>query len=100
MSAYCLQPSFFAHEDILICVDTDPILDRLADLATLGYGVIWNIDCTQMALFFFVQAKLSINPDHRFSFCTLSQSSISWLCLLITLTTLPRHFDIIFLMAK
>ncbi|RWR82742.1 hypothetical protein CKAN_01147500 [Cinnamomum micranthum f. kanehirae] len=74
MSGYFLPSSSFAHEDILICVDVDPILDRKAEVP----GCSTNMDCTRAALRFFDHAKLTINPGHRFAFCTLSQSSISW----------------------
>ncbi|XXG64272.1 hypothetical protein AAC387_Pa05g2267 [Persea americana] len=78
MSAYSLKPSFFAHEDILICLDVDPILDRKAEVPSSRGRLITNMECTRSALYFFVHAKHAINPDHRFAFCTLSKSSISW----------------------
>ncbi|CAI8599396.1 unnamed protein product [Vicia faba] len=78
-SKYTLQPSRINNEDILFCVDIDP--QSMAEMkgATGPNGrPLTRLDAIKQAIVLFVNAKLTINPQHRFAFATLS-SSVSWL---------------------
>lgn len=77
-SRYSLQPSRINNEDILLCVDVDP--QSLVEMkgATGPNGrPLTRLDAIKQAIILFVNAKLTINPDHRFAFATLS-NSVSW----------------------
>lgn len=79
-SKYTLQPSRINNEDILFCVDIDP--QSMAEMkgATGPNGrPLTRLDAIKQAIILFVNAKLTINPQHRFAFATLS-SSVSWVC--------------------
>ncbi|KAG1330190.1 BRISC and BRCA1-A complex member 1 [Cocos nucifera] len=75
---YSLPPSRFYGEDILFCVDVD--LESRTEMKLSGPKgrPITRLDSIKQALLLFVNAKLSINPDHRFAFAVLGQS-VSWL---------------------
>nr|AFK40962.1 unknown [Medicago truncatula] len=80
-SSYKLQPSRIDNEDILFCIDIDP--QSMAELkgATSGRPngrPFTRLDAIKQAIVLFVNAKLTINPQHRFAFATLSDS-VSWL---------------------
>ncbi|XXG57170.1 hypothetical protein AAC387_Pa03g4395 [Persea americana] len=77
-SRYSLQPARFCNEDILICVDVD--LESQVEMKVSGPKgrPITRLDSIKQAILLFVNAKLAINPDHRFAFSVLAQSP-SWL---------------------
>jgi hypothetical protein len=77
---YTLQPSRINNEDILLCIDIDP--QSMAEMkgATGPNGrPLARLDAIKQAIILFVNAKLTINPQHRFAFATLS-NSVSWVC--------------------
>ncbi|KAE9609333.1 hypothetical protein Lal_00020442 [Lupinus albus] len=78
-SNYVLKPMRMNSEDILICVDVDPqcLVEMKATSSTNGRPIT-RLDSIKQAIILFVNAKLTINPDHRFAFATLS-TSVSWL---------------------
>ncbi|KAA8521300.1 hypothetical protein F0562_011954 [Nyssa sinensis] len=75
---YTLQPSRFSNEDILFCIDVDA--ESLVEMKVTGPGgrPITRLDSIKQAILLFVNAKLAINPDHRFAFTVLGKSA-SWL---------------------
>ncbi|XVE70953.1 hypothetical protein DITRI_Ditri10aG0111000 [Diplodiscus trichospermus] len=70
---YSLKPTRINNEDIMFCVDVDA--ESLVEMKTAG---VTRLDSIKQAILLFVNSKLSINPDHRFAFATLSKSA-SWL---------------------
>jgi len=79
-SSYKLKPSRINNEDILFCIDIDP--QSMAEMkgATSGRPngrPFTRLDAIKQAIILFVNAKLTINPQHRFAFATLSDS-VSW----------------------
>ncbi|KAF7830483.1 BRISC and BRCA1-A complex member [Senna tora] len=77
-SRYVLQQERLSNEDILICVDVDP--ESLVELKATGSNgrPLTRLDSIKQAILLFVNAKLTINPDHRFAFAILGKSA-SWL---------------------
>ncbi|XP_010526066.1 PREDICTED: uncharacterized protein LOC104803734 [Tarenaya hassleriana] len=75
---YSLKPMRVNNEDILICVDVDA--ESTVEMKTTGANgrPLMRLDCIKQAILLFVNCKLSINPDHRFAFATLSKSA-AWL---------------------
>ena len=75
---YSLKASRINNEDILMCVDVDP--QCLVEMKFSGANgrPLTRLDSIRQAIVLFVNAKLAINPEHRFAFATLS-NSISWL---------------------
>ncbi|KAL4380003.1 hypothetical protein GQ457_02G030360 [Hibiscus cannabinus] len=55
-------------ENILFCMDVDS--ESLVEMKTAGVN---RLDAIKQAILLFVNSKLSINPDHRFAFATLSK---------------------------
>lgn len=70
---YILNPTRINSEDIIFCVDVDA--ESLVEMKTAG---VTRLDSIKQAMLLFVNSKLSINPDHRFAFATLSKTA-SWL---------------------
>lgn len=70
---YTLKPTRINNEDIIFCVDVDA--ESLVEMKTAG---VTRLDSIRQAILLFVNSKLSMNPDHRFAFATLSKSA-SWL---------------------
>ncbi|XVF89117.1 hypothetical protein PTKIN_Ptkin19aG0104800 [Pterospermum kingtungense] len=70
---YALKPTRINNEDIIFCVDVEA--ESLVEMKTAG---LTRLDSIKQAILLFVNSKLSINPDHRFAFATLSKSA-SWL---------------------
>ncbi|KAJ4708161.1 BRISC and BRCA1-A complex member 1 [Melia azedarach] len=66
------------NEDIIFCVDVDT--ESLVEMKSTGYNgrPITRLDSIKQAILLFVNAKLSMNPDHRFAFATLAKTA-SWL---------------------
>ncbi|XP_054798834.1 uncharacterized protein LOC129303500 [Prosopis cineraria] len=77
-SKYVLESGPLRNEDILICVDVDP--ESLVELKATGSNgrPLTRLDSIKQAILLFVNAKLTINPEHRFAFVTLGKSA-SWL---------------------
>ncbi|XP_027356029.1 uncharacterized protein LOC113865567 [Abrus precatorius] len=78
-SSYTLKPSRICNEDIIFCIDVDP--QSLVEMkgATGPNGrPLTRLDSIKQAIILFVHSKLTINPQHRFAFATLS-NSFSWL---------------------
>ncbi|OAY26831.1 uncharacterized protein LOC110603849 [Manihot esculenta] len=75
---YALKPTRISCEDILFCMDVDT--ESLVEMKTTGPSgrPLTRLECIKQAILFFINAKLSINPDHRFAFATLAKSA-SWL---------------------
>ncbi|PPD86934.1 hypothetical protein GOBAR_DD16137 [Gossypium barbadense] len=69
---YILNPTRINSEDIIFCVDVDA--ESLVEMKTAG---VTRLDSIKQAMLLFVNSKLSINPDHRFAFATLSKTA-SW----------------------
>ncbi|KAL6985504.1 hypothetical protein U1Q18_018879 [Sarracenia purpurea var. burkii] len=77
-SRYTLQPSRYSSEDVLFCID----VSTESQVEMKGTGTngrpITRLDSIKQAILLFINAKLAINPDHRFAFATLGKSA-SWL---------------------
>lgn len=76
-AAYSLAPRAYRCEDIVFCVDLD--VESKAPMRVSGREgrPITRLDAIKQGLLFFVNTKLSINPDHRFSFCSLA-TTLTW----------------------
>ncbi|WVZ24479.1 hypothetical protein V8G54_003023 [Vigna mungo] len=75
---YSLKPSRVSNEDILICLDIDPqCLIQMKGATGPKDRPLTQLDSVKQAIVLFVNAKLTINPQHRFTFITLS-NTISW----------------------
>lgn len=76
-SNYTLRPSRIINEDILFCIDVDP--ESLVEMKVSGPNgrPFTRLDSIKQAILLFINAKLTINPDHRFAFATLAKSP-SW----------------------
>lgn len=75
---FTLQPSKYSSEDILFCIDVDP--ESMVEMKVTGPNgrPITRLDSIKQAILLFINAKISINPNHRFAFATLGKSA-SWL---------------------
>ncbi|EEF45810.1 conserved hypothetical protein [Ricinus communis] len=75
---FTLKPTRINSEDILFCIDIDA--ESMAEMKTTGPTgrPLTRLESIKQAILLFINAKLSINPDHRFAFATLSKSA-SWL---------------------
>lgn len=76
-SRYALKPTRISNEDILLCVDVDA--ESLVEMKSTGPNgrPLTRLDSIKQAILLFINAKLSINPEHRFAFASLSKSA-SW----------------------
>ncbi|XP_031102111.1 uncharacterized protein LOC116006008 [Ipomoea triloba] len=75
---YALHPTRLAGEDILFCIDVDTeSLVEMKTHTTAGRPCI-RLDAIKQAILLFINAKLTINPDHRFAFAGLGKSAF-WL---------------------
>ncbi|XP_015884395.3 uncharacterized protein LOC107420052 [Ziziphus jujuba] len=77
-SRYTLRPSRISNEDILFCIDVDP--ESLVEMKISGPNgrPLTRLDSIKQSILLFINAKLTINPEHRFAFATLDKSA-SWL---------------------
>ncbi|XP_061374972.1 uncharacterized protein LOC133317154 [Gastrolobium bilobum] len=77
-SRYTLKPSRISNEDILFCIDVDP--ESLIEMKIVGQNgrPLTRLDAIKQAIALFINAKLTINPEHRFAFAALT-NSVSWL---------------------
>ncbi|KAF5939998.1 hypothetical protein HYC85_021165 [Camellia sinensis] len=75
---YSFPPSRYSSEDILFCIDVSS--ESLAEMKVTGPNgrSITRLDSIKQAILVFINAKLTINPDHRFAFASLGKSA-SWL---------------------
>ncbi|XP_065848348.1 uncharacterized protein [Euphorbia lathyris] len=75
---YSLKPTRINSEDILFCIDVDA--ESLVEMKTTGPTgrPLTRLDSIKQAILMFINAKLTINPDHRFAFATLAKSA-AWL---------------------
>ncbi|THG21638.1 uncharacterized protein LOC114257875 [Camellia sinensis] len=75
---YSFPPSRYSSEDILFCIDVSS--ESLAEMKVTGPSgrSITRLDSIKQAILVFINAKLTINPDHRFAFASLGKSA-SWL---------------------
>lgn len=74
---YTLKPTRINNEDILFCIDVDG--ESLLEMKSTGAGgrPLTRLESIKQAILVFINTKLSINPDHRFAFATLTKSA-SW----------------------
>lgn len=74
---YTLPPVNYSSEDILFCIDVGP--ESLVEMKVTGPNgrPFTRLDSMKQAILFFIHAKLTINPDHRFAFTSLGKS-VSW----------------------
>ena len=84
-SKYTLNPTRILNEDILICVDVDA--ESMVEMKSTGPNgrPLTRFESIKQAILMFINAKLSINPDHRFAFATLSKSASLVLTLSLSL---------------
>ncbi|KAK9079834.1 hypothetical protein SSX86_001507 [Deinandra increscens subsp. villosa] len=75
---YTLPPSRLASEDILFCIDLDPeSLVEMKNTSVTGRPFT-RLESIKQAILLFIDAKLAINPDHRFAYFALGKSPF-WL---------------------
>ncbi|KAI5354251.1 PREDICTED: BRISC and BRCA1-A complex member 1 [Prunus dulcis] len=76
---YTLRPTRLSNEDILFCIDVDPesMVEMKAAMGPNGRPLT-RLDSIKQAILVFINAKLTINPEHRFAFACLGKSA-SWL---------------------
>ncbi|KAI4337119.1 hypothetical protein L6164_015571 [Bauhinia variegata] len=77
-SRYELKAERKCNEDILFCIDVDP--ESLVEVKATGHNgqPITRLDAIKQAIILFVNAKLTISPEHRFAFAILHKSAV-WL---------------------
>lgn len=85
---YTLRPERLSNEDILFCIDVDPesMVEMKAAMGPNGRPLT-RLDSIKQAILLFINAKLTINPEHRFAFATLGKAA-SWVGFLF----LPSSF--------
>ncbi|GAB4854426.1 hypothetical protein Ancab_023010 [Ancistrocladus abbreviatus] len=73
---YTLQSSRYDSEDILFCVDVGK--ESLVEMKNTGPNgrPINRLDSISQAILLFANAKLTMNPDHRFAFAVLGKSAV------------------------
>ncbi|XP_009591250.1 uncharacterized protein [Nicotiana tomentosiformis] len=73
---YSLKPNRLASEDILFCIDVDSeSLVEMKVSTTAGGRPYTRLDAMKQAIILFINAKLTISPDHRFAFAGLAKSA-------------------------
>ncbi|KNA21155.1 hypothetical protein SOVF_045970 [Spinacia oleracea] len=74
-AAYKLKPTPYHKEDILFCIDIDT--ESMSEMKNTGPNgrPITRLDSIKQSILLFIHAKLTINPDHRFAFASLSNSA-------------------------
>lgn len=91
---YTLKPNRINNEDILFCIDVDS--ESLVEMKSTGPGgkPLTRLDSIKQAILVFINAKLSINPEHRFAFATLAKT-VSWVSLYLFkfLISYPMKFE-------
>ncbi|XP_076943476.1 uncharacterized protein LOC143613723 [Bidens hawaiensis] len=76
--AYSLPARRLANEDIVFCIDVDP--ESLVEMKNTSVSgrPFTRLESIKQAILLFINAKLAINPDHRFAFFALGNSPF-WL---------------------
>uniref|UniRef100_A0A7N0SWV2 BRISC and BRCA1-A complex member 1 n=1 Tax=Kalanchoe fedtschenkoi TaxID=63787 RepID=A0A7N0SWV2_KALFE len=75
---FTLTPIQTLKEDILFCVDGDAESQVEMKIATGASGrPLTRLDAIKQAILMFVNAKTTIDPNHRFAFCAIGKS-VSW----------------------
>lgn len=71
---YTLPPSRLASEDILFCIDVDP--ESLIEMKNTSFSgrPFTRLESIKQAILLFINAKLAINPDHRFAYSALGKN--------------------------
>ncbi|KMT17979.1 hypothetical protein BVRB_2g033250 [Beta vulgaris subsp. vulgaris] len=74
---YTLKATKYNNEDILFCIDVDS--ESMSEMKNTGPNgrPITRLDSIKQSILLFIHAKLTINPNHRFAFASLSKSA-SW----------------------
>ncbi|PIA33034.1 hypothetical protein AQUCO_04200050v1 [Aquilegia coerulea] len=72
-SLYTLKPIGFCNEDILFCIDVDLESQIEMKIPNPNGRAVTRMDAIKQAILLFINAKLAINPDHRFGFAALGQ---------------------------
>ncbi|GMP95033.1 hypothetical protein CsSME_00044246 [Camellia sinensis var. sinensis] len=87
---YSFPPSRYSSEDILFCIDVSS--ESLAEMKVTGPNgrSITRLDSIKQAILVFINAKLTINPDHRFAFASLGKSA-SWILIYCRSSVQPQH---------
>ncbi|CAI9755701.1 unnamed protein product [Fraxinus pennsylvanica] len=76
---YTLPPARFFNEDILFCIDVGPeTMVEMKVAAGPNGRPFTRLESIKQAILLFINAKLTINPDHRFAFAALTKT-FSWL---------------------
>uniref|UniRef100_A0A7C9EUS7 BRISC and BRCA1-A complex member 1 n=1 Tax=Opuntia streptacantha TaxID=393608 RepID=A0A7C9EUS7_OPUST len=75
--SYTLHPAKYSCEDILFCVDVDN--ESMVEMKNTGPNgrPITRLDSIKQSILLFINAKLTMNPDHRFAFAALGKTA-SW----------------------
>ncbi|XP_075518233.1 uncharacterized protein LOC142552356 [Primulina tabacum] len=75
---FTLPPDVFSSEDILFCIDVGP--ETMVEMKVNGPNgrPYTRLDSIKQAILLFINAKLTINSDHRFAFAALAKSTY-WL---------------------
>uniref|UniRef100_A0A7C9DH49 BRISC and BRCA1-A complex member 1 n=1 Tax=Opuntia streptacantha TaxID=393608 RepID=A0A7C9DH49_OPUST len=89
--SYTLHPAKYSCEDILFCVDVDN--ESMVEMKNTGPNgrPITRLDSIKQSILLFINAKLTMNPDHRFAFAALGKTA-SWI-LLYCRSSVQPHFQ-------
>ncbi|CAH1451676.1 unnamed protein product [Lactuca virosa] len=75
---YTLPATRLSSEDILFCIDVDPeSLIEMKNTSASGRPFT-RLESIKQAILLFINAKLAINPDHRFAYSALGKTPF-WL---------------------
>lgn len=74
-SRYKLKATRIPNEDILFCIDVDPESNIEMKITGPNGRPITRLDAIKQAVLLFMNAKLSMNPDHRFALCALGRTN-------------------------
>ncbi|KAL7594598.1 hypothetical protein Lser_V15G27912 [Lactuca serriola] len=75
---YTLPATRLSSEDILFCIDVDPeSLVEMKNTSASGRPFT-RLESIKQAILLFINAKLAINPDHRFAYSALGKTPF-WL---------------------
>ncbi|XP_022865405.1 uncharacterized protein LOC111385260 [Olea europaea var. sylvestris] len=76
---YTLPPARLFNEDILFCIDIGPeTMVEMKVAAGPNGRPFTRLESIKQAILLFINAKLTINPDHRFASAALTKT-FSWL---------------------
>ncbi|CAM8916557.1 unnamed protein product [Rhodiola kirilowii] len=75
---FTLNPIQTLKEDILFCIDVDAESQLEMKVSTgVTSRPLTRLDAVKQAILMFVNAKITIDPNHRFAFCAMGKS-VSW----------------------